>query len=117
MRVLRIIFALYMTWLLACFLPGHVRGQITMGPEQRGESASCCASHTPEKSDRQPTERDKRNCAVCHFAAGLQLYTPVAFEFALTDRLDETADTAVDRLVSPLLPRETLPRGPSSAHA
>lgn len=78
-----------MTWLLVVFLPGHVRGQITMGPRDAGGDRveSCCAPPPPpsccgKSSGGQPTQKDRDNCAVCFFAAGL-ITTP-AFILDLT---------------------------------
>lgn len=79
-RSCRFIFLAYLIWLLVIFLPSHTRGKITMGPREDSccapakSEASCCSS-TGIKSehpvDKEPTQRDRANCAVCFWAAGL----------------------------------------------
>lgn len=111
LRIYRAILLLFMTWLLAWFLPGHVRGQITMGPR---ESHSCCADASSAESpiNSQPTEKDKANCAVCFWAAGLLPVIPVDFSMIYLERHHEQMARLATQFRSIELPRESLPRGP-----
>jgi hypothetical protein len=78
-RLLRIILTGYFVWLLAIFMPGHIRGRMTMGPRDpagmvpsAAVEESCCAAHSaPAVPTDKPTPRDRANCAVCFWAAGL----------------------------------------------
>ena len=74
MRLRRLIFGLllvYQAFFLNVFLPGHVRGSITLVGKRT--TASCCSEEAPRRADgaTAPSQGDKANCAVCHFAAGL----------------------------------------------
>ena len=89
MFALRVVFLLFMTWLLAVFLPGHQRGSITMGPREVDSCCapapapiptSCCETDggepvSDESDSPEPSQKDIDSCAVCHWAAGL-LSTP-----------------------------------------
>lgn len=104
----RVAFLIFMTWALAWFLPGHTRGQITMGPK---EAHGCCAPAEPE-TPNQPSEKDKANCAVCYWAAGLLPVVPVDFTIVLLERHHEQLARLATQCRSFTLPRESLPRGP-----
>jgi hypothetical protein len=101
-----------MTWVLVWFLPGHTRGQITMGPKE--VTHSCCAPVEHEVPTSAPTEKDKRNCAVCFWAAGLLPVVPVAFSMIYLERHHEHLARLATQCRSIVLPRESLPRGPPS---
>jgi hypothetical protein len=106
--VFRPAFLLFMTFVLAWFLPSHTRGQITMGPKD--VNGVCCAGDHGRAGE--PTEQDKRNCAVCFWAAGLLPVVPVSFTMFYLERHHEQLARLATQFRSILLPRESLPRGP-----
>lgn len=74
MKSLRAIFALYTLLWFNVFVPGHVRGIVTLPPTDGKADASltdaggCCHADAPAKSGK-PTDEQKRRCAVCFVAA------------------------------------------------
>jgi hypothetical protein len=67
---------------LNVFIPGHTRGAITLDGKHSPETCCCCCCSPQESSDSkspsapEPSQRDRANCAVCHFAARI-MATPV----------------------------------------
>lgn len=67
--------AFHLAWLLVV-LPGHTRGLISWTKSdspQRQSVDSCCSvrkSSNPDKPS-EPTDQQKRTCAVCAYALGL----------------------------------------------
>lgn len=112
---LRLILTSYMAWLLVVFLPGHTRGQITMGPREAALHASSCCSK-PSDADPsipgKPTQRDKANCAVCFWAAGLLSVPIVHFDFTLSEKLEQLALLALEQWGQLIPIRESLGRDP-----
>lgn len=104
----RVVFLIFMTWLLVWFLPGHTRGAITMSPKVEHD---CCAAKTPEP-EGQPSEEDKANCAVCFWAAGLLPVIPVDFTIVFLERHHEQMARLATQCRSVALHRDSLPRGP-----
>jgi hypothetical protein len=111
---------LYQVLFFNVFLPGHTRGSITLSGKHTADSSPCCCcccgheNPDTKKSDSKqvPSQRDKEECAICHFAARV-LPTPVV-SFVLPELgLLETRP-----LVSPSVPvpadlvRTYLSRGP-----
>jgi hypothetical protein len=136
----RILLVGYMVWLLVVFLPGHTRGRVTMGPREKDLNLKlntptrhdCCsesgapvrANHTTQNdpsygkpahgrpADDTPTQRDRANCAVCFWAAGL-LPTEVFFiEFSLAERLQDAVAIVIEQWNDVIPIRESLGRGP-----
>jgi hypothetical protein len=107
-----------MAWLLVWFLPGHTRGRITLGAKDADSCCvqkrpSCCAAdESPQPGSQMPTSRDRANCAVCFWAAGLLHTVPVSFTILFLERHHEHLATLATQFRSIQLPRETLPRGP-----
>lgn len=66
-------FSLALAWLLfaAIIVPAHTRGYITWGKsESQGSCGSCCESKPQGKNNsKQPSEEDKKHCAVCFTVA------------------------------------------------
>ena len=94
----RAIFLTFMTWLRVWFLPGHTRGRITIGPsEHRGSPATaaahaCCAGDEAGPAERSlPTSKDRANCAVCFWGAGLLTTPPVVLDLLHAERSFEQA--------------------------
>lgn len=112
MRPLRAIFLVYLTLLLAWFVPAHTRGQMTMPHDQT--AASCCSSHeqTPPQQPATPTQKDKANCAVCFWAAGILPEVAVMFVVRPIDRAMIEAFDAIAQCAAWFIPAESLPRGP-----
>ena len=104
----RVGFLIFMTFVLAWFLPSHTRGQVTMGPKD--DSHRCCAPS--EDGSHLPTEQDKRNCAVCFWAAGLLPVIPVDFTMIYLEQHHEHLARLATQCRSIFLPRDALPRGP-----
>ena len=85
------LFILWQVFWLNIFLPGHTRGAFgvtacedctaTAAPADDAEP-SCCAVKHNSPEPKQPTETQKRNCAICYFAKGYTL--PVVYVFDLT---------------------------------
>lgn len=65
----------HVLWLLV-ILPGHTRGAISWSKSDSApavEADSCCSvkkTSAPNKKS-EPTDKQKRNCAVCAYALGL----------------------------------------------
>jgi hypothetical protein len=118
-RVSRLILTCYFVWLLGFFMPGHIRGRMTLGPREAGSvatmaEASCCSSHaapTPADSDR-PTPRDRANCAVCFWALGLFPIALVHFDLSVERLLNRVVEQTIAQWgrVTPI--RESLGRDP-----
>lgn len=114
LRFLRAFFLLYLTLLLAWFLPAHTRGRITMMPHS-AEAASCCAGERPAPQDHKPSESDKANCAVCFWAAGILPEGALVIEVRpLCTALIE-ARNALDQYSERFISTSALPRGPPVA--
>lgn len=80
-RSIRLIFGLYMTWVLVAFLPGHTRGAITLdGAAPAVRKASCCSGG--DAPAPAPDERQRRACAVCYIAKAIVHATPASLELA-----------------------------------
>ena len=83
-RSLRIFVLLLQAWFLNVVIPGHTRGQITVAG-YRPDAKSCCGdcggddgeSAAPKSGKSQPTSSDRAHCAVCYFAAGLDIAAPI----------------------------------------
>jgi hypothetical protein len=114
----RLIFAVYMSWLLVLFLPGHTRGQLTIGPRDPAGTVAtkadstdgCCES--PKTKNDAPTPRDRANCAVCFWAAGLLPDSPVEFDLAFEERLEQLSVLTSAQWAHVLPIRESLGRDP-----
>lgn len=111
-----------MTWLLVVFLPWHTRGRITVGPRSGDDCCApavqqddCCSendsvpikksAHGHKSSTKEPSSKDRANCAVCSWAAGLLSDIAVSFEHDFAERAFEHArqyDAQVRRLASRL---------------
>lgn len=96
----RAIFLAFMTWLLVVFLPSHTRGQITVGPKSSDDCCApakpvveddCCAPSTKSSSTKEPSSKDRANCAVCWWAAGLLSDIVVTFDHDFAERAFEHA--------------------------
>lgn len=113
MRPLRAIFLIYLTFLLAWFVPAHTRGQMTMPHGQ--ETESCCSSRQetpPQQQPTTPTQKEKANCAVCFWAAGILPEIAVMFVVRPIDRAMIVARDAIAQCATWFIPAEALPRGP-----
>ena len=94
MRAFRVIFLAYLAWMLVVFLPAHTRGRITMGPRpapaaaQSTAAESCCESDDVPKT---PTSKDRAQCAVCFWAAGILPAAPFVFHVVLVEQSLERA--------------------------
>jgi hypothetical protein len=79
LRLSRLILGLLLlqqAFFLNVLVPGHTRGQMTLDgkhePDTGGCSACCCNKPaTPVKERGAPSRRDRDQCAVCQFVAGL----------------------------------------------
>lgn len=113
MRSLRFIFLAYLAWLLVLFLPAHTRGQITLGPRDGATTAptttrSCCDADedhgvaTTHPISKSPTSKDRANCAICFWAAGILPTAPFVFHIVLVEQSLERAHayTAQVRVVA-----------------
>ncbi len=90
MYLVRWSFILFQVFWLNIFIPGHIRGAITVNgseddcclPKQVQVVAdSCCAPvDKPVKGD-QPTQDQKNRCAICYMVKGYSF--PVIFTFDL----------------------------------
>jgi hypothetical protein len=108
-RTLRWTFILFQFVWLNIVTPGHIRGLVTVGNEARSESAKssthgCCHADGPaDSSDSSkapaPTDEQKRNCAVCFFAAGLTLPPVFVFEHSLQGEVGRVAIPAPEQIV------------------
>lgn len=112
MRHLRAIFLLYLTLLLTWFLPSHTRGQITMTPEGPANTSCCAAEQGHSTGTHTPSERDKANCAVCFWAAGILPEAAMMFDARPIDLALIEAREALDQCASWFIPSPSLPRGP-----
>ena len=70
------------TWLIA-IIPGHHRGEITIGDESRADGsanrlshASCCDTPPANPGKRSPADSRTSHCAVCFFATTVAPYVP-----------------------------------------
>jgi hypothetical protein len=99
LTVCRAIFLAFMTWLLVVFLPSHTRGRITMGPKSSDDCCApappvveddCCTPASPTKK-HEPSSKDRANCAVCFWAAGLLSDIVVTFDHDFAERAFEQA--------------------------
>lgn len=78
-RAIKFALLLFQAMWLLLVLPGHTRGAISWTRLSGGsepDSHSCCDADddAPATPDGEPTREQKKNCAVCYYAAGL---TPV----------------------------------------
>ena len=133
LRRFQIIFTLYMTAMLAWFVPAHTRGLVSLdarnivGSTQKApagdpskdhvadesSSGDACCSTSPGKNDTKGTDQKRRNsCAVCFWAAGVLPVVPVSFELPLLTRSTPLPVAISSHRASNDLPREVLPRGP-----
>ena len=60
---------IYQALFLNVVLPGHTRGGVTL--DGKHSAATCCCCGTSSKIPATPSQRDKDNCAICQFMAGL----------------------------------------------
>ncbi|HTL28679.1 MAG TPA: DUF2946 family protein [Tepidisphaeraceae bacterium] len=62
---------LYEAFFLNILVPVHTRGSITLESGPKALSESCCAGHSSAQKTpgKEPSSRDRQNCAVCNFAA------------------------------------------------
>jgi hypothetical protein len=67
---------------LNIIVPGHTRGVITLSGKSSVNSMAdlgcpqccCCECKTPQGTpDKIPSDKDRSECAICHFAAALSL--------------------------------------------
>lgn len=83
-----------MTWLLVVFMPAHTRGRITLPGADLGATAQasddCCAPKH-KSTESKPSDRDRANCAVCFWAAGLLTTPAITFDHVLAERAFEIA--------------------------
>jgi hypothetical protein len=115
---LRAIFALYLTLVLVWYVPGHQRGQITIGRKSADvatsaalaepvsfESHSCCAEKPAPKKPGEPTDADRRACFICFWVAGLIVVEPFTLQmefhellYASAQQYDAQVRAVADRL-------------------
>ncbi len=92
MAFLRVIFAVYLTLMLAWYVPSHQRGKIALGKKSSDEQTtathasvksaghSCCSVPAPKPKDREPTDSDRRACFICFWVAGLIVVEPFTLQ-------------------------------------
>jgi hypothetical protein len=115
LRWIRAIFILYMAGLLLWFVPSHVRGQMSFEQRQAtGEVApSCCAIPAETTEDPQkPSQSDRENCVVCHWAAGVLPTAYFAFTIEFVELTIDTPADPVHVFCSADFFFDGLPRGP-----
>jgi hypothetical protein len=68
---------LQQAFFLNVLVPGHTRGQITLDGKHEADSvgcaACCCCKQpaVPAKNPAGPSQKDRDQCAICQFVAGL----------------------------------------------
>jgi hypothetical protein len=83
-----------------------------MTPHQNAAESCCAEPSDSHASPAKPSERDKANCAVCFWAAGILPEAPVVFEARPIDlALIETRE-ALDQCSHWFIPTDAFPRGP-----
>jgi hypothetical protein len=101
--LLRWLLIVWQVFWLVVFIPGHTRGAITLPDGSAGCSlqpaGGCCGSGA-QSSGREPTQEDRRRCAVCFLANGY--LPPVVYHFDLT--LAERTIERPDKLRAQLAP-------------
>lgn len=115
---LRAIFALYLTLVLAWYVPGHQRGQFTVGQKACGdatiavqpktpvaEAHSCCDVKPAPQKPGQPTDSDRKACFICFWVAGLIVVEPFTLQmefhellYASAQQYDAQVRAVADRL-------------------
>lgn len=93
-RALRILFLALLGLWLNVLLPGHTRGQITLGdaacakPAAEKAAASCCEPK-PAPGEK-PTPEQCGRCAVCYVAMTTELTPPFTFDASLSENVIAT---------------------------
>lgn len=77
-RITALLLLAFQALFLNFFLPAHTRGLITLSAQKGGggggDTPSCCESEHHPSRPVQPTQDQKRDCAVCYLAS---IYIPV----------------------------------------
>lgn len=97
-RLALICLLVYQAIFLNIVLPGHTRGAVTMDGKG-GACKACCASHhaTENPASKNPTEKEKSNCAICHLAA--RIVAPPSIDLTLP-KLGFVELTAVQKRIT-----------------